>query len=77
MPMRSNGNKQTVRVGRDAETLADLERQHEVMDTEVRSTDGIDYNKVRRQARELIEKRKEGMDSTQLRALAIRNYPYF
>ncbi len=70
-------NKQTVRVGRDAESLASLERQHEVMDTEVRSTDGIDYIQVKREADELINLRKSGMSSSDLSARATQDYAYF
>lgn len=63
--------------GGDAETLASLEKQHEVVDTQLRSTDGMDYARIRREATELIEKRKSGMSSVQLKALAIKDYHYF
>lgn len=68
---------QSMTIGNDRETLASLERQHEVMDTQVRSTDGIDYPKVKKQAEELIAKRKEGIPTGELTALAKRDYAYF
>ncbi len=70
-------NKQTVRVGRDAESLASLERQHEVMDNDVRSTEGINYVQVKREAGELIALRNSGMSSKDLQMRAEREYPYF
>jgi hypothetical protein len=66
-----------MQVGNDAETLADLERQHEVVDTQIRSTDGVDYNQVRSAARDLIHKRKGGMSSGKLQTFATTHYPYF
>lgn len=71
-------NQQSMRIGGgDAETVASLEKQHEMVDTQMRSTDGIDYAKVRQEAEELLTKRRQGIKTAELQTVAARDYPYF
>lgn len=66
-----------MRVGSDPETLNNLEKQHELVDTQIRSTDGIDYAKVRLEAEDLISRRKQGTPTSELRRFGRSSYPYF
>jgi|SRR6478609_9972925 len=70
----------TTTASTDIDSLADPVKQHEYVDNNVRSTEGIDYDQLRNDALELVNLRKE-LESqkrmSEFRKVGKERYPYF